>query len=229
MRYNVELGFGFQTEVLWEDDSLLIADKPSGIPVHETKDTNRPDFTRLLQKALGLKQLRTVNRLDFGTSGIVLLGKENSDNVHLDELLKTSDKEYIFISHGIPDWKEKRTESFLKEGKMRMMTVRSGGKKAITEFKVLGILQKEKLFLGSAKLITGRRHQIRIHISEEGFPILGDEVYGDAKKGNPKRMFLHSWKFQFEDAPDHKTGVRSSVPKEFLHYFSESYLEERVD
>ncbi|WP_411823066.1 RluA family pseudouridine synthase [Leptospira sp. 'Mane'] len=219
MRYKVELGFGYGTEVLWEDESLIIADKPSGIPVHETKDTNRPDFTRLLQNALGLKQLRTVNRLDFGTSGIVLLGKENSDNVFLDELLKTSDKEYIFVSHGIPDWETKRTESFLKEGKMRMMTVRSGGKKAITEFKVLEVLKKENLFLGQARLITGRRHQIRIHISEEGFPILGDEVYGDVKKGNPKRMFLHSWKFQFEDGSKNKISVQSSIPKEFSGYF----------
>ncbi|TGN18162.1 RluA family pseudouridine synthase [Leptospira idonii] len=211
----ISLEGGFSTEILWEDESFLIANKPSGLPVHETKDPKRPDFTRLVAKALHISHLRTVNRLDLGTSGIVLLGKEGADNSYLDGILSSGKKEYLFIAEGLPDWIQKRSECFLKDGNKRVSVVRSGGKKAITEFEVLIRDDAKLLFLGKANLITGRRHQIRIMISEEGFPILGDDVYGKEKADSEKRMYLHAWKFSFQGKDGKEVVIQSSLPKSF--------------
>ncbi|TGL90148.1 RNA pseudouridine synthase [Leptospira congkakensis] len=205
------------TNILYECDEFLLAEKPEGIPVHETKDPNRMDFTRLLAAKLNLPELRTANRLDLGTSGIVLLGKNPEKNAEIDSLLKAAEKEYIFLCNGIPDWKENRFECFLKDGNKEVKIVRSGGKKAITEFRILSTHSKENLSFGMAKILTGRRHQIRVMLRELGFPVLGDPVYS---KGNPSkkenRMYLHSFRLCFTDFQGEKQWVETEIPPEFL-------------
>ena len=79
-------------EILYRDKTLLIANKPAGIPVHETKDPKRENFTSLLQKELGLSYLRTANRLDLETSGLVVFGLKEEANKEIDEILKNADK-----------------------------------------------------------------------------------------------------------------------------------------
>ncbi|MDF3819221.1 RNA pseudouridine synthase [Leptospira sp. 96542] len=207
----------FESEILLETDSYLFATKPAGIPVHETKDTNRPDFTRLLTKYLGEKELRTINRLDLGTSGIVFFGKSGADNTELDLILKSATKEYLFLCLGIPEWTSKREECFIKDGNKKVSIVRSGGKKAISEFKILATNSDLNISLGMARIFTGRRHQIRIMLSSLGFPILGDAVYGVDLQIPQKenRMYLHAYRFGFTVTPGEKIIVETSIPKDF--------------
>jgi 23S rRNA pseudouridine1911/1915/1917 synthase len=207
----------FDPEILFEDEMILLANKPSGIPVHQTKDPNRPDFTRLLETKYGYSSLRTVNRLDLGTSGIVVLGKDSAKNKEIDALLSSAEKEYVFIGLGCPAWIEQDHQCFLKDGNKKVAIVRSGGKKSITHFSVFKIDTERHLFLGKARLLTGRRHQIRISIADLGYPILGDEVYG--KEASKTRLFLHSYRMKlfFEN------GITKEVfcppPQEFRQVF----------
>lgn len=180
MNFNKYITPRFSPElILYKDDLILIASKFAGIPIHETKDPNRQDFTRLLQDSLNLVYLRTANRLDLNTTGIVVFGLDPDNNQRVDEILKSSRKFYLALVHGIITEDEFRIESFLKDGNKKVTTVRSGGKKAITLFKVLKRDRKNKISLVEGELVTGRRHQIRIHLAEKGYPILGDKVYGE--------------------------------------------------
>ncbi|TGK52010.1 RNA pseudouridine synthase [Leptospira kanakyensis] len=213
----IQITANLTTNILFECDEFLLAEKPAGIPVHETKDPNRLDFTRLLATKLGFPELRTANRLDLGTSGIVLLGKTIDKNKEIDALLKNSEKEYIFLCHGIPEWKEKRFECFIKDGNKEVKIVRSGGKKAITEFRILSTHTKENISFGMAKILTGRRHQIRVMLRELGFPVLGDPVYSlTSETKKEKRMYLHSFRLCFTDFQGEKQWVETEIPEEFL-------------
>lgn len=215
-RREIRLKGGYTTNILYECDEFLLAEKPAGLPVHETKDPNRKDFTRLLASYLHLPDLRTANRLDLGTSGIVLLGKNPDKNKEIDSLLADADKEYIFLCSGIPDWKEKRFECFLKDGNKEVQMVRSGGKKAITEFTILSQHPDENCSFGLAKILTGRRHQIRVMLRELGHAVLGDPVYSHSEtETEEKRMYLHSFRLCFTDFQGQKQWVETDIPKEF--------------
>ncbi|MBM9592355.1 RNA pseudouridine synthase [Leptospira sp. 201903075] len=215
-RRQIRLKGGFTTNILYECDEFLLAEKPEGLPIHETKDPNRKDFTRLLAGYLNLPELRTANRLDLGTSGIVLLGKSSDKNKEIDSLLGEADKEYIFLCSGIPDWKEKRFECFLRDGNKEVEIVRSGGKKAITEFRILSLHPKENLSFGMAKILTGRRHQIRVMLRELGHPVLGDPVYVASEPTTKEiRMYLHSFRLCFTDFQGEKQWVETEIPSEF--------------
>ncbi|MBP9887284.1 MAG: RNA pseudouridine synthase [Leptospiraceae bacterium] len=204
-------------EILYRDKTLLIANKPAGIPVHETKDPKRENFTSLLQKELGLSYLRTANRLDLETSGLVVFGLKEEANKEIDEILKNADKYYLAVVEGNPP-DEFRIESFLKDGNKRVTTVRSGGKKAITECKTIYRNEKKGYSVVYAKLITGRRHQIRIHLFEKGFPILGDKVYTTRKTPLAPRCLLHAYELRFKNGNGESVVVKASIPKEFNGY-----------
>jgi 23S rRNA-/tRNA-specific pseudouridylate synthase len=186
--------------VIYRDGILLVAEKPSGIPVHETKDPNRPNFTDLLKKKLNLAELRTVNRLDLPTSGLVLFGLDPNYNSVLDQILHSAKKYYIVKTRRPWEYGALRLESFLRDGKNGISHVRSGGKKAITH--IFPIPNQENLLI--AELITGRRHQIRAQLGRFGFPIFGDSLYGDLPTNrSPEnrdsglrkdKICLHAWK-----------------------------------
>lgn len=198
--------------LLYRDSDILLANKPSGIPVHETKDPKRMDFTRLLQTELDLPYLRTVNRLDLLTTGIVVFGLRSETNRDLDEKFQSSRKTYLAWVEGIIDEQEFCIQSFLRDGKIRVQTVRSGGKKAITQFRTRFIDPKNRRTLVEADLITGRRHQIRIHLSEYGHPICGDPVYGKSPNPDSKIMQLHSWRLRFKNLMGEECEVLCPPP-----------------
>lgn len=204
-------------QILYKDETILIANKPAGIPVHETKDPRRENFTGLIQKELGLSYLRTANRLDLETSGLVVFGLKEESNKEVDNILKEADKYYLAVVEGMaPD--EFRIESFLKDGNKRVTTVRSGGKKAITECKTIYRDAKKGYSVVYAKLVTGRRHQIRIHLFEERHPIIGDKVYTNSKTPAASRCLLHAYALRFKNAAGESVIVKASLPKEFNLY-----------
>ena len=205
------------TEILYKDEIILIANKPAGIPVHETKDPNRENFTGILQKELNLPYLRTANRLDLETSGLVVFGLKEEANKEIDELLKNADKYYLAVVEGNPP-DQFRIESFLKDGNKKVSTVRSGGKKAITEFKTIYRNEKKSYSVVYAKLVTGRRHQIRIHLFEKGFPIIGEKVYTTRKTPLASRCLLHAYELRFKNKNGDSVIAKASISKEFEGY-----------
>ena len=172
---------------------LCFAYKPEGLIVHQSLDQSRPDFVSEFSSRSGLRSLRLMNRLDKDTSGIVVFCIDSGKNKEADEALARAQKRYICLTQASNLPSDFQKKSYLKESKHGMEVVRSGGKVAITEFKRL--VQSKTGELWSALLITGRRHQIRVHCQELGIPILGDPVYGNFKE-DLHRMYLHpSWEW----------------------------------
>ncbi|PJZ75482.1 RluA family pseudouridine synthase [Leptospira neocaledonica] len=211
----------------YEKGFLLAVEKPAGIPVHPTFDPNRPNLEDLVRQQEKQPELRLLHRLDRDTSGILLFCKEPTKNKDADSILANSEKTYLAICVGIPKEKEFRVQCFLKDGKGKVSSVRSGGKKAITDFTLLSYSKEKNISLVAAKLVTGRRHQIRFHLSSIGIPILGDETYGESSAKSlvpkPKRFILHSYLLKFKNEFDEEVKIVSEPPSDFqsyLHFFS---------
>ncbi|MEI1279936.1 RNA pseudouridine synthase [Leptospira venezuelensis] len=211
----------------YEKGFILAVEKPAGIPAQATFDPNRPNLEDLVRQQEKEPDLRLLHRLDRDTSGILLFCKEPSRNKEADSILADSKKTYIAVCNGIPTEKEFRVECFLKDGKGKVSSVRSGGKKAITDFTLLSASKEKNISLIAAKLVTGRRHQIRFHLSFIGTPILGDETYGETSTKSlvpkPKRFLLHSYLLKFKNEFDEDVKIVSEPPSDFqpyLHFFS---------
>ncbi|CAG0968895.1 Ribosomal large subunit pseudouridine synthase C [Burkholderiales bacterium] len=193
--------------ILYEDDALLVVDKPSGVAVHGGSGVSFGVIEQLRKARPQAKFLELVHRLDRETSGVLLLAKKRSALTALHEIMRegNSDKRYSTLVLG--KWPNAKQHVKLPlhkfntaEGEKRVM-VREDGQASHTIF----TLQKSwpGFSLLEAQLKTGRTHQIRVHLSHLGFPIAGDDKYGDfarnkelAKQGL-KRMFLHAHSIAF--------------------------------
>ncbi|TGM00571.1 RNA pseudouridine synthase [Leptospira barantonii] len=219
-------------KIFYETDSYLIAEKPPGIPVHATKDSKRENFTDRLQKQLSLEYIRTVNRLDLDTSGLVFFCKNPDKNKEADIIVKASEKIYLCVCSGIVEEKHFTETCYIKDGNKKVRKVFSGGDKAITEFITLKNEKKEGYSVLLAKLHTGRRHQIRFHLSEKGHPILGDIVYGISaeKKRTPhaKRSLLHALGISFQSEEGKQERIFCPPPSDFQKFMSGIVLDSSV-
>lgn len=195
--------------VVYEDDALVVVDKPAGLAVHggsgiahgliETLRATRPDA----------RFLELVHRLDRETSGLLLVAKSRAALTALHDALREGRvaKRYLVLVRG--RWRdEKRTvrlalHKFATAGGERRVRVdEATGKEAVTVFHRRQVWRAHvpPLALLEAELLTGRTHQIRVHLTALGFPLAGDDKYGDyawnraLAKGGLRRMFLHAWR-----------------------------------
>jgi pseudouridine synthase, rluA family len=188
--------------IIYEDDYLLVLNKPANIAIHPSIlhfDNSLSNGVKFYFDKLGLKKkIRIVNRLDRNTSGIVILAKNEYIQECLIKQMKTNEfkKEYLAIAKGILESKS-GTLNFpiaRKEGSIIERTVSSDGDSAITHYDV--VKEFNNLSLVHIVLETGRTHQIRVHFSHIGHPILGDTLYGSPSK-LINRQALHSYKLTF--------------------------------
>jgi 23S rRNA pseudouridine955/2504/2580 synthase len=193
--------------VLYEDDALLVIDKPSGIAVHGGSGVSFGIIEQLRSARPHAKFLELVHRLDRETSGVLLLAKKRSALVHLHEQMRDgkSDKRYLCLVlgkwHNIKQHVKLPLHKFNTQTGEKRVMVREDGQPAHTIFS----LQKSwpEFSLLEAQLKTGRTHQIRVHLSHLGFPIAGDDKYGDFARNKElikqglKRMFLHAHSIAF--------------------------------
>lgn len=188
--------------IIYEDDYLLVLNKPANIAIHPSIlhfYNSLSNGVKFYFDKLGLKKkIRIVNRLDRNTSGIVIFAKNEYIQECLIKQMKTNEfkKEYLAIAKGILESKS-GTLNFpiaRKEGSIIERTVSSDGDSAITHYDV--VKEFNNLSLVHIVLETGRTHQIRVHFSHIGHPILGDTLYGSPSE-LINRQALHSYKLTF--------------------------------
>jgi 23S rRNA pseudouridine955/2504/2580 synthase len=203
---------GAEFAIVFEDTHLLVIDKPAGVAVHGGSGVSYGVIEQLRAARPDAKFLELVHRLDRETSGLLLLAKKRSALTHLHDQMRdgTTDKRYLTVVYG--DWKNPRQHIKLPlhkystpEGERRVV-VQAGGQEAHTVFNL--VRKWDQFALLEAELKTGRTHQIRVHLASSGFPIAGDEKYGDfalnrqlqkasESRGALRRMFLHAFQITF--------------------------------
>ncbi|HMN82181.1 MAG TPA: RluA family pseudouridine synthase [Burkholderiaceae bacterium] len=194
--------------ILYEDDHLLVIDKPAGVAVHGGSGVSSGVIEQLRAARPQARTLELVHRLDRETSGVLMIAKKRSALVDLQRRFRERqvDKRYRAIVVGRWPLRTRTLDDPLQryltgEGERRV-AVQADGAPALT--RVTGLAHVDVPQAGLCTLVecrieTGRTHQIRVHLAHAGFPIVGDEKYGDfelnkslAKQYN-KRMFLHAF------------------------------------
>lgn len=222
-------GYSDKMPILFEDEALLIVDKPAGLAVHggsgialgviETLRITRPE----------LKFLELVHRLDRGTSGVLLLAKKRSALVELHRQIREgqTDKRYYLLAHGeikqgaaVMQLKFPLHKYLLANGERRVR-VDPEGLPSHTALRVNKTMQRDgvAITLAEAQLKTGRTHQIRVHLQKLGHAILGDDKYGyedQDKSIKSKRLYLHAHLAGFtHPRTGEKMRIESPLPAEF--------------
>ena len=184
----------FHFTVLEETDDWLVVNKPAPLQIHPSKPSDAGltlwDGLRelLSYELVNGGQVSIVNRLDRETSGVVLIAKNVATARHFGKAMmrRQMHKTYLAIVHGWPDWEATRLDApILRQGEVResriwvKQCVHEDGVPCTTGFHVRQRWGQERRFsLVEAKPLTGRMHQIRVHLSHLGFPIVGDKIYG---------------------------------------------------
>ncbi|MDR1350221.1 MAG: RluA family pseudouridine synthase [Zoogloeaceae bacterium] len=196
--------------VLYEDAALLVIDKPVGIAVHGGSGVSFGVIETLRRQRPEARFLELAHRLDKETSGLLLIGKKRSALNALHDMFRaagqSADKRYLTLIRGC--WmncaqqvKAPLHKYLTESGERRVRVDAETGKAAHSVFRLLARWRRFSLLEGQLK--TGRTHQLRVHLAHLGFPILGDEKYGDfalnkaLQKEGLNRMALHAWRMDF--------------------------------
>ena len=207
--------------ILFEDDALIVLDKPAGLAVHGGSGISFGVIERLRHARPEAAFLELVHRLDRDTSGALVIAKKRSVLTGLHEQLRDGaiDKRYYVLVRG--KWRdalravELSLTSYVTGDGERRVRVDSGGRLARTVFRRVKVWPQADppVALLEAELETGRTHQIRVHLTHLGFPLAGDDKYGDfawnkalARQGL-KRMFLHAHRIRFSHPVDGREVV----------------------
>ncbi len=183
--------------IAYEDDFILIIDKPPDVLVHPTvkeSGTTLYDMVKEYYCEQGLNLgIHPVSRLDRFTSGLVVFAKEGVVQGWLDRGF--FEKEYLAVTEGMPPALTGIIDAPIarKPGSIIERCVAAEGKPALTEYRVIKSGARPLLAL---KLRTGRTHQIRVHLASIGCPVVGDGLYGSP--GPQGRHLLHCWKLSFQ-------------------------------
>lgn len=209
-----------ESRILFEDKRIMVINKPSGLAVHGGSGLSFGLIEALRELRPNDKQLELVHRLDRDTSGCLIIAKKRSALRRLHEQLRegSMDKRYLTLLKG--KWKGTSKwvdapllKNVIRSGE-RLVFVDPKGKEARTQFIPYSVSETASLM--TVKLDTGRTHQIRVHAQYLGYPIAGDDKYGDdefnreLKNKGLKRLFLHAFSLKFH-LPDPETGEDKSI------------------
>ncbi|PRS33637.1 RluA family pseudouridine synthase [Bacillus pumilus] len=188
-----------ELEVLFEDEHLLIVQKPAGRPTHPNEQGQTGTLANLVAfhfQANGEeKRVRHIHRLDKDTSGTVIFAKHRLAHAALDQMLskKTIKRTYIAIAEGLFKKKKGTIDAAIGRDKHHAVRRRISptGQKAVTYFQVMDMNKRLQLTAVKLQLETGRTHQIRVHLSSLGHPLAGDTLY-DGVRDYINRCALHA-------------------------------------
>ncbi|MCC7327610.1 MAG: RluA family pseudouridine synthase [Burkholderiales bacterium] len=225
---------GARIPILFEDDVLVVVDKPAGLAVHGGSGIAAGLIEQMRAARPDARFLELVHRLDRDTSGVMLVARKRVALVALHAQLRDAafDKRYLALVRG--RWRDpmRRVRLALHkfttiEGERRVRVDDEGGQESETIFRrqATWFDRDPPLALLEAELKTGRTHQIRVHLTHLGFPLAGDDKYGDfawnkvlAKQGL-KRMFLHAHRLAFEHPTSGEAmAFEAPLPGELAHF-----------
>ena len=215
-----------QGSVLYEDEELLVVDKPAGLAVHGGSGVAL-GLIEALRAARNNDRLELVHRLDKGTSGCLLVAKKRSALRNLQQQIRDRSVDKIYLALVDGRWPrglsvmdaplEKRTT----QGGEKVVFAHRDGQSAVTHFVIRK--QLEEMTLLEVALETGRTHQIRVHCQLAGHPLLGDDKYGDQARNQRlrqqglKRMFLHAHRLQFvHPSSGERLQIESPLPDDLV-------------
>ena len=210
-----------ECRVVWEDDLLYIVSKPAGIIVHDEHDSLANQAARYLLNHDIKAPVRYIHRLDKETSGLIMFCKIPLFQPYFDKQLeeKKITRTYLALARGNGKIHQKYTfnENIgADRHENNKYRVSRTGKTAVTRAEILN--SKNCVLLFRCRLLTGRTHQIRVHMSFHGFPILNDEVYG-VKSDKIKNMGLWAYQLEFVHPFTHKTvRVQDADNPDFMLY-----------
>ena len=232
-----------EIDIVFENENLIIINKPTGLTVHpgagNVTDTLvngllalKYDKMTTFSDLRGNDRLGIVHRLDKDTSGLMIVAKNNKIHRLLGDMIKQHiiDRRYITIVHGVPVPLNGRVENYICRDRKCIQRMKIclqddlKAKKAITNYKVLKVLDDGKFSCVECKLETGRTHQIRIHMHSIKHPIVGEQIYtiDSLRKQDRENGFfhqvLHSYKLHFIEPI---TGQEINIEKQpnWLHKF----------
>jgi 23S rRNA pseudouridine1911/1915/1917 synthase len=206
-------------DIRYEDEQLLVLDKPAGLVVHPAP--GNPDGTlvnallahcgAVLPGIGGVKRPGIVHRLDKDTSGLMVVAKTDLAHTRLsaDFAARRIERAYWGLVWGVPFPRDGEITGNIgrsSANRQKMAVVRSGGKEAVTRYRVLKVFGNAAALV-ECRLATGRTHQIRVHMSEKGHPLIGDPVYGG---GATRRRRAES---------SSARAVAASFPRQALHAY----------
>lgn len=218
----------YMLNVLYEDKNILAVEKPAGILVYypphfkKTEETLVDQVFSHLQFSKKGERNGVVHRLDRETSGIILFAKNEIAEAELKKIFKERkiSKHYIALVHGkVEPEKGRITIPLGRAPKDRLKVVpKASGKPSETLYSVKKYYPDRDLSLLEIELKTGRTHQIRVHMSAIGHPVVGDKVYG-RKTDKLERQFLHASRIDFVSPFDGKViKIESDLPKDLKGY-----------
>ena len=226
---------------LLDDEHMVALSKPAGVAVHGGSGVSFGVIEQMRQARPDAKFLELVHRLDRETSGILLVAKKRSALINLQDQFREREtgKTYLALVQGVWPANKKVIDlplhKYLQaDGERRVRVTTQDdpeGMRSITLVKIRKVMEPRPLqglpvmSLLEVTIKTGRTHQIRVHLSSQGHPIVGDDKYGDfdlnrrVQKQGLKRMFLHAWRLQFNHpASGERVELRAELPPELADF-----------
>ncbi len=226
--------------VLFEDDALLALDKPAGLAVHGGSGIRQGVIERLRAQRPEARFVELVHRLDRDTSGVLLIASKRSALTALHEAMRNGEVEKTYVALVRGRWMEPERRirlalhKYVTAGGERRVSVRADGKDAVSRVRLMRRWQNFSLV--EVGLETGRTHQIRVHLAHLGFPIAGDDKYGDfdlnrkLHKLGLRRMFLHAARLDFRHPlRDERLTIRAALPEALQGFLSRIEANEAQD
>jgi 23S rRNA pseudouridine955/2504/2580 synthase len=227
--------------IVFEDASLLAIDKPSGVAVHGGSGVSYGVIESLRAERPLAKTLELAHRLDRDTSGLLLVAKKRGALVELHRMLRDGEVEKVYLAavKGVPARKafeiREPLHKYVTAKGERRVAVREGGMEAVTRARV--VAAASGLALVELRLLTGRTHQIRVHLAHAGHPVLGDDKYGDfelnralARQGL-HRLCLHARRLALpHPAGGEKLRLESPLAGDMLVFCTRNFgkLDEKI-